>query len=135
MPVRVFTLEEANQLLPRVEADLRWLHEMVQRIVRTQDAVSVLDLLGAGEPANPEHRDLLQKRLELEEMVGEYNDRLEKLQQIGCVVKDLNHGVVDFYGLKDGRLIFLCWRMGEPSVRFWHEINSGMMGRRPVSDL
>ena len=135
MPVKVFNLEEANRLIPEVEQAIRWLQERVREVIQTQDAISVLDLLGAGEKTNPEHRALLQKRLELEEQAVTYNDRLEELQKVGCVIKDLDHGIVDFYGLKDGRLIFLCWRMGESAISFWHEIDAGMVGRRPVSEL
>jgi hypothetical protein len=135
MPIKVLTVEEANLLVPKVETLIRRLQELVVRIVATQDAVSVLALLGAEEPANAEHRTMAQRREELEELVGMYNQGLEELQSIGCVVKDIDHGVVDFYGLKEGRLIFLCWRMGEQAIRFWHEINAGMAGRRPVSEL
>jgi len=135
MPVKVFTAEEANRLLPQVESGIRTLQEMVANIVQGQDSLSVLELLNAGEPDNPEHEEFLRRGLELEERVLAYNERLERLQDLGCVLKDLNHGIVDFYGSKDGRLIFLCWRLGESSVGFWHEINDGMVGRRPVSEL
>ncbi len=135
MPVRVFTLEEANRLLPEVEEAIRWLQQTVSQIVQAQDRISVLDVLGAAERSSPEHEDLLATRRTLEELLGGYNEKLNEVQRIGCVLKDINHGVVDFYGLKDGRLIFLCWRMGEKAIDYWHEVTTGMMGRRPVSEL
>jgi hypothetical protein len=135
MPIKVLTVDEANLLIPKVEMLIRGLQEIVGKIVGAQDAVSVLALLGAEEPSNPEHQTMVQSRDELEQLVDFYNQALEELQSIGCVIKDINHGVVDFYGLKEGRLIFLCWRAGEQAIRFWHEINAGMVGRRPVSEL
>ena len=135
MPVKVFTLEEANRLLPTVQEEIRWLQGAVQEIVRTQDALAVLQVVGGEEEKSPEHGELQGKKTALESLVNEYNERLEAFQTLGVVMKDLNHGIVDFYGLKDGRLIFLCWRMGEKAVCFWHEINAGMVGRRPVTEL
>ena len=135
MPVKVFTPEEVNRVLPQVEETIRWLQDVVFAILRTQDALSVLTLLGAEAAANAEHEELLRRKLELEELVEKYNRRLDDLQRLGGMLKDLHEGLVDFYGLKDGRLIFLCWKIGEPSVRFWHEINAGAVGRRPVSEL
>lgn len=135
MGIKVFTIEEANRLLPGIEQAIRELQEDVRGIVATQDALAVLDMLDGSTPASPEHADFLIKQNELDDRIQAYNSRLEDIQGQGCVIKDLNHGIVDFYGLKEGRLVFLCWRLGEPSIRFWHEINSGMAGRRPVSEL
>jgi len=135
MPLKVFSLDEANSLLPQVRRGVNKLQESIGEIVRTQDALSVLEVLGGSDPAKPEHAEFLKKRAELESMAAAYNSRIDELQALGCVLKDLNHGVVDFYGLKDGRLIFLCWRMDEPSIGYWHEIDAGMAGRRPVGEL
>lgn len=135
MGIKVFSLDEANQLLPVIQEAVRRLQAAVAEIVRTQDALSVLEMLGASEPSSPEYREFTERQQELEERVQAFNDQLEDLQNQGCVIKDLNSGVVDFYGEKEGRLVFLCWRLGEPSIRYWHEIDTGMAGRRPVSEL
>ncbi len=135
MSVRVFTVEEANRLVPLVEERLRWFQSAVHQIVEAQDSISVLIVLGAEELDSPEHRALLDKRTFLEELVEQYSEKLEEFNRLGCLIKDLDQGLVDFYGHKDGRLIFLCWRMGEQGVNYWHEIHSGFSGRRPVSEL
>ncbi|MFN8549280.1 MAG: DUF2203 domain-containing protein [Candidatus Eisenbacteria bacterium] len=135
MSVRVFTIEEANRLVPMVEEKLRWFQTAVQRIVQTQDSISVLLVLGAETPDAPDHRELVDKRTLLEELVEQYSRELEEFNRLGCLIKDLEQGLVDFYGHKDGRLIFLCWRMGEQGIQYWHEIHSGFGGRRPVSEL
>lgn len=135
MSVRVFTVDEANRLLPEVEGELRWFQDSVRQIVATQDAISVREMLGGDRPGSPEHRELSHLRAQLDEAAEQYNARLESFTRYGCVIKNLEVGLVDFYGRKDGRLVFLCWRMGEPSVRYWHEIDGGFGGRRPVEEL
>lgn len=135
MSVRVFTVEEANRLVPMLEERLRWFQSAVRQIVEVQDSISVLIMLGGEELESSEHRELLDKRTFLEELVEQYGERLEEFNRLGCLIKDLENGLVDFYGHKDGRLIFLCWRMGERGVHYWHEIQSGFGGRRPVSEL
>jgi hypothetical protein len=135
MPVKVFTLEEANRLLPRVRELLLETQEAVQGIIRIQDAISVIRILGGEDPKSPEHEGFKTKTDELEAAAAVYENRLDELQKLGCVLKDLNHGIVDFYGSKEGRLIFLCWRLGEPAIGFWHELDAGMAGRRPVIEL
>ncbi len=135
MPVRVFTLAEANELLPAVEQAILVLQDVVRRMGSIEDALGVLDVLGAADERSPEHPDLLGRRAEREDAMRAFNEQLDRIQQLGCVLKDVHAGVADFYGLKDGRLIFYCWRMGEDAIRYWHEIDSGMIGRRPVSEL
>jgi hypothetical protein len=57
---------------------------------------------------------------------------LETLTELGVLVKDMEHGLIDFPSLRDGRIVLLCWRMDEPTVAFWHEVDSGFGGRRPL---
>lgn len=135
MSVRVFSIEEANKILPLVEATVRFIREKAIEIVQTQDRLSILSLVGGSDPRSPEHREFDQQRSRLEELVQAYNTRLEELDQIGCVIKDLNHGLVDFYGKVNDRMVFLCWRLGEKRIAFWHDLESGFAGRRPISEL
>lgn len=135
VPLRVFTLEQANEIIPEVQESILWFKDAVQEISQTQDSLSVLELVGAGDVKSPEHRELISKRFQLQRQVQEYQDRLEEFQKLGCLIKDVEGGLVDFYGLKDGRLIFLCWKLGEKRIDHWHEINAGVKGRRPVAEL
>ena len=57
---------------------------------------------------------------------------LARIQSFGCLVKDLNGGLLDFLSERDGRDVFLCWRYGEPAISFYHELHTGFNGRRPV---
>ncbi len=62
-------------------------------------------------------------------------EQLEAVTATGCVIKDLDIGLVDWPALHGGREIWLCWRYGEPEVAYWHEIDGGFAGRRPVAEL
>jgi hypothetical protein len=57
---------------------------------------------------------------------------LENIQESGCLVKDLDTGLVDFPTLFHGREVYLCWKLGEPAIRFWHGTEEGFAGRKPV---
>jgi len=54
---------------------------------------------------------------------------------MGCVIKDFEMGLIDFYSMFDGRDIFLCWKLGEKKIKFWHDIDAGYMGRKPIFEL
>ena len=57
---------------------------------------------------------------------------MEELEQVGCVFKGFEEGLVDFYGTFEGRDIFWCWRAGEERIEHWHELDAGIAGRQPV---
>jgi hypothetical protein len=60
------------------------------------------------------------------------NGYLLELEEIGCVFKGFEAGLVDFYALREDRLVFLCWRMGEPHIAHWHEVDAGFEGRQAI---
>ena len=59
---------------------------------------------------------------------------LQGVTALGCHVKDLETGLIDFPATREGRTVFLCWRLGENQVRYWHEIDSGFAGRLPIDN-
>lgn len=56
----------------------------------------------------------------------------KKIHSTGCIIKDLNAGLLDFLSEKDGREIYLCWKFGEPQVEYYHELHTGFQGRRRI---
>ena len=105
------------------------------RIVRDQDGIAVLELIGGREGGSPEHSEYLNRRRATQELVEEFDTRFREIQGLGCFVKDVNQGLVDFYSVRSGRLIFLCWKLGEKGIQHWHELNSGYAGRQPISEI
>jgi hypothetical protein len=61
------------------------------------------------------------------------HELLHRVQEMEIQVKDLTVGLVDFVALRDGREVYLCWKYGEDSIQYWHEIEAGFAGRRPIS--
>jgi hypothetical protein len=132
--VRHFTLPEAQALLPR-------LREMLEALRRTRDEAML----------KKTQIEMLWKRLDAGETVlgavGEEQKRMDALtarlaaigrdlQESGCILRDVDSGLVDFPArVRGGRTIFLCWRLGEPEIAFWHGTGEGFAGRKPLAEL
>jgi hypothetical protein len=125
MPTHYFTVAEANALLPRVKAVISGLLEARQRILDAQpDLWPVLEkALGNG--GSKKAGELLVEFERIESSV-------HALSQMGCILKDINSGLVDFPTIRNGREVLLCWRYDEPEVGFWHDAEAGFAGRQPL---
>ena len=64
--------------------------------------------------------------------VLKYNDLMRKIEEMGCEVKGIREGLIDFLSLREGREVYLCWRMPEKEILFWHDLNAGFTGRKPI---
>jgi hypothetical protein len=119
---RYFTIDEANAVLveagPRVEQLMRAHQTMedLQEIVTTSIPTN-----GGGEA----HRMFL-------DAAREAAGALDALNAEGIVVRDPSSGLIDFYSKRDGEDVFLCWRVGEDSIGWWHPVDTGFAGRRPL---
>lgn len=125
MSARYFTLEEANALLPQIEPVMARLLERrgkAARLARDMEPLLADIKVDVGGPILTE---LTQDFVAIEEMVQE-------IQSFGCLVKNLNAGLLDFLAVRDGREVYLCWRYGEPEISFYHELHTGFNGRQPV---
>lgn len=133
--VRLFTAAEANALLPRIEALLREMDDRVARARELSDLVS--DLEGYWGPAlmtedNPDREDHRACLRELETVRAQLDERVERINVLGCQLKDHDAGLVDFPGVVGGEVVNLCWQRGEPEVAWWHTLESGFAGRKPL---
>lgn len=127
--LRQFTVGQANATLPlvrRVVRDLLELHP------RWRAAVALFEAEQGNVSAAGESDASRTARLEAARLAGEIEACLHELEQIGCVFKGFDSGLVDFPATLDDREIYLCWQFGEESVQFWHEIDGGFNGRRPL---
>jgi hypothetical protein len=127
---RIFSVDEANRTLPLVR---RIVGDLLDEYPRWRSAVSHYEVLSGGARADwGETPELLNARLAVTTLAERINGYLGELSDIGCVFKGFEAGLVDFYALREDRLIFLCWRLGEPAIEHWHEIDSGFSGRQPL---
>ena len=134
-PPKTFTPAEANALLPRVTPLIEQLQGLQRSIVQTNrqiDEVVVKVSGGNGFPIQSlkeQLKDLTKHQLQL---IEAFQSTLQQLESLGCMLKDLSIGLVDFYGTRDGEPVLLCWKLGEDRVRFWHTLESGYAGRQPL---
>jgi hypothetical protein len=125
MASRYFTLEEANALLPLIEPLMGQLLEKRARAVRLAREIQPILADIRLDVGGPIPSELAQEFEVIESLLAE-------IQGFGCIVKDMNGGLLDFLSERDGRDVYLCWRYGEPMISHYHELHTGFNGRRPV---
>ena len=131
-PARLFTVEEANATLPLVKAITLDLQRLAQDLLERQQR---LDALGKGRKADqsdPYQDDVEQIQEDLETDSKQLETYVEELRELGAEPKGLAEGLVDFPAMIDGRIVYLCWKLGESEIRHWHEIDAGFSSRQPL---
>lgn len=130
--IRIYSLDEANSVLPRVRKDLSRLRVLRRQIVSRQALVDVEEISASGH-ISPESRKRIESFLaEIERDVHSFHKASEELHSLGCELKDLDKGLVDFYGMRGNEVVYLCWMDGEEAVTHWHPLDSGFKGRQPI---
>jgi len=128
--IRFFTLDEANALLPRVRQQLGLLREIRQRIVSLQAKVDIEELTSAA--AQPDQRRMEELLRGIDADVQSFHRTLEGFHALGCELKDLERGLVDFYSMRDNEVVYLCWLDGEDSIQWWHPVDTGFRDRQAL---
>ena len=131
--VKVFTLKEANELLPVLSDLLRDLQRKRHNVSELEVQIDSLELIsGSGDQAaEKELEKLIEKHRQI---VAKFYEVVDEIHSHGCLLKDVDLGLIDFYGAVEGHIVCLCWRLGEEQVRFWHEVTEGYAGREPLSE-
>ncbi len=129
---KIFTIEEANRTLPLVS---RIVDDLVRDHRLWEDKVREFELATVG--SSPEHPDAIADLLQTEaqRLAREIEGYIAELNNLGVIVKGMDTGLVDFRGQIDGRDVYYCWKLGEPSVMYWHEIDAGFVGRQRLHPL
>jgi len=131
--MRIFTLDEAQALLPVVESLLNRAIEAKQAAAELEEEQSALVqrvFLQGGvllDVAKTQKRKTAQVAL-----IQRAKDSLQEINAIGVQIKDLDIGLLDFPCLLDGETVLLCWKRGEPRIDFWHRVEDGFRGRQPI---
>lgn len=124
-PRKFFTIEHANRTLPLVRRIVEDIVAQYQVVVEAQRHAHELP-----EKASAEQRRAAEDASHA--AVEKLRGLAEELAEIGCELKDWATGLIDFPSIRDGREVYLCWRLGEPAVGFWHELDTGYNGRQAV---
>ncbi|MCS7003124.1 MAG: DUF2203 domain-containing protein [Dehalococcoidia bacterium] len=131
MPPRYFTVEQANRLLPELSPLLESLRSMKRELVALQAEMDRYRQKARGNGHN--------YAAEIADVAGahdrvhtEANDVIARITALGIELKDVELGLVDFPSIRHGRRVYLCWKLGEPRVAYWHDPESGYAGRQPL---
>jgi hypothetical protein len=124
---RIFTLAEAQSLLPRLRTLLQELTQEWKRI-------------GELNPEIQKARDKAQLNghsrfgVEYVESVSHLMSLIHEIKDMGVLLKDADKGLCDFPYIKDGRMVYLCWQLGEDTIGYWHDVETGFAGREPLDE-
>ncbi len=130
---RYFTLEEANATIPYIS---RIVEDIVAEYEKWRDCIFRYEVIAAKSTSDGETEAQEELRREVDDIAQRINAYIDELTQVGCIFKGFDGGLVDFRSRIDGREAFLCWKLGEPEVQHWHELDAGFAGRQPlVSEL
>jgi hypothetical protein len=128
-----FTLAEAQRLIPQVDRLMREIVAMKGEFQEAEGAMQGISqrimMMGGMAVDRP---PAIAARKRRDAAVASLRGSLEKVQEIGCVVKDLDMGLVDFPTMFRGEEVYLCWKLGENSIEYWHGVDEGFRGRKPI---
>lgn len=125
--MKIFSVEEANALLPSVRRIVKAIRRayilLLSRQESAKHAAEGAERGGGGMPGGAKYVDLL----------IELSSHTTELEALGVQLKDFSRGLIDFPSLRDGRVILLCWQLGEgDQLEWWHDVEAGFAGRQPL---
>ena len=132
---RVYTVEEAQALVPTLEQAFARLDVLRDRLRQLKIKLTALEMIWGSKinertcPDHSEGQDLMRQLKEVEEG---FQSVLSDLGEQSVTVKDVDSGLCDLYHVRDGRLVFLCWKRGETKFEAWHHVDAGFAGREPL---
>ena len=130
MPDRLFTLDEALALLPTVR---QLLTEIQARRREIEERSAALDRLLAATGGNGYlAADVTRAREALAQAAGQLQRLMTDLDETGAELKGIDEGLIDFRAQREGREVYLCWRLGEECIAYWHDLDTGYAGRQPL---
>ena len=128
---KFYSVAEANATLPLLRAILR---DVTQLAIELRDRYQRLTLLQKSEASYQAQEEEVERLIEeFERGQQQMNEYEQELAKLGVELKDYYTGLIDFRHLKDGREVYLCWKLDEPEVAHWHELDAGFAGRKKLA--
>jgi len=122
-----FSITDANKILPTVIKKFNYSKMLKNEIIKIEQQI------GSDFTSKTSMEDYTILKQKLNRKVTEFYQSIEDLESLGVVLKGLEQGLLDFPAKRFDEEIWLCWKEGETEIKFWHEKNSGFMGRKPIS--
>ena len=132
MPPRLYTLDEAEALLPRLVPILEAIRDAHAKLDKAQAEIEELKraVSSNGRGSKAERMAAASEAAKRAAMI--FRERAGELDALGVELKDPSTGLIDFRARRQGRIVYLCWRLGEPRIDWWHELDAGFAGRQPL---
>jgi hypothetical protein len=131
-PRKLFTVEQANAVLPLVRAITSDLVRLSREVTERRERLALLSAGRSATAKDPYTEELAQIEEELDKDTEQLQAYVEELRELGVEPKSGPEGLVDFPSMIDERLVFLCWKLGENEVLHWHELDAGFRGRQSL---
>jgi hypothetical protein len=133
---RFYDIDEANATLAGLGPILATLVVQRAELVRLRDHVLANNASGGAPEGGPAVADDLRfTRLRMQGLIDQMAAGVARIDELGIALRDIPTGLVDFPALVNGRQVWLCWRADEDAIHFWHDLDSGVAGRRPLIEL
>jgi len=132
---KTFTIEQANAALPLVRAIVTDLVELARDVIERRQRLAVLYEGRRRDAFGPYREEMAHVLEELERDGDRLDEFVRELEQLGVELKSPTEGLIDFPAMFDGRMVYLCWKLGEPKIAYWHELEAGFQGRQPLVQL
>ena len=129
---RLFTLEEANELVPWLETTFQRLVPAQEELTALQSRLLVLQRQRRSNGASSSQSEVTQVQQEQDRLGQRFEESIREITNQGILVRDVARGLVDFPSIREGREVYLCWIGGEEQIEFWHETDRGFAHRQPL---
>jgi hypothetical protein len=126
-----FTREEAEAFLPQISIVLRKIQDVRKSMRAVEEELEELRVKSIGNGHDLQGR-ISRLQTDMTRYIELLGTLIEEVQAFGCELKDLDAGLIDFLGMRDGREIYLCWLLGEERINYWHYLHTGFAGRQPL---
>ncbi len=142
---RFFDLDDANTALPELRTILETLRDERSQLIELRDEFArqaARETVGHGpvpadhpDDTSPEAEERRRLRLRMQGVIDQMQAGVARIDDLGVTLREIETGLIDFPALVSGRQVWLCWRLGEGDVEWWHELADGFGGRRALADL
>jgi hypothetical protein len=130
---RFFTVSEANNALPLVRVIVQDITDLARELRDRHERLTRLKPGDRSRLSDAHDEELQQVRAEMERGQEKMEEYVRELKELGIELKDYFTGLIDFPSQMNGRPVYLCWRLGEPEVAYWHELEAGFAGRQKLA--
>ena len=132
---RFFDIDAANETLSEVAPLLGTLADQRAELIRLRDRTLAARASTGGGSADMDDEEAQRIRLRMQGIVDQMAAAVAQIDKLGITLRDIERGLIDFPALTGGRQVWLCWQLGEDTVAFWHELETGFGSRRPLIEL